>query len=279
MGAKATLGATTIWIQTSIGFFSIVEKPEDQQYNQLTIRSRIRSDLEALKLLHLPSLGKITDSRKTDYAFRAKVNRSDLAQALVNLVDCIGYSNFKNEVGAVQGKERSHVYGRVWSNLYELQLDPDRFEWNSSEAIEKMAVPAADSYGVVLLSPDGQTLLRKPSGGFGGYSWTYAKGQADDYESPKQTARRECLEETGYHCRFVGLLPQRYEGSTGATVFFVGVPVGEQEPFGPETAETRWVTVEEAHGLIQQTKNAIGRDRDQMVLCDLYRWLSARQTH
>ena len=224
-------------------------------------------------------MGRITESHKSDYQFRAKVSRFDLAQAMVNLVSSIGYSNFKNEVAAVQGKDRAKVYGKVWTQLYELQLDPDRFEWNSSEAIDKMAVPAADSYGVVLVSTSSQTLLRSVSAGFGDYLWTFAKGQQDGYESRQQTAKRECLEETGYRCRLIGLLPQRYQGTTGSTVFFVGVPDGEQQPFGPETEETRWANIGEAHQLIQETTNPIGRDRDQMVLCDLYRWLSDRQKH
>ena len=195
------------------------------------------------------------------------------------LPSIIGYSNFKNEVQAVQGKDRAKVYGKVWTQLYELQLDPDRFEWNSSEAIDKMAVPAADAYGVLLVSTNGQTLLRRVSGGFGGYCWTFAKGTPDGYESSQQTATRECLEETGYRSKLVGLLPHRYQGSTGSAVFFVGAPDGEQQPFGTETEETRWVDIQEAHSLIQQTTNPIGRDRDQMILCDLYRWMMERQKH
>ena len=195
------------------------------------------------------------------------------------MIGSIGYSNFKNEIQTVQGKDRAKVYGKVWTQLYQLQLEPEAFEWDSTTAIEKMAVPAADAYGVLLVSTSGQTLLRKPSEGFGGYSWTFAKGQPNKYETPQETARRECVEETGYLCRLIGLLPQRYQGSTGTTVFFVGVPMGEQQPFGPETAQTRWTTIEEAYQLIQQTTNPIGRDRDQMILCDLYRWLCARQKH
>lgn len=224
-------------------------------------------------------MGMIIESNKTDYQFRAKVSRVDLAQAMVQLVSSIGYSNFKNEVAAVQGKKRANLYGRVWSELYQLQLEPESFEWDSSTAIDRMTIQAADAYGVVLVSPDGRTLLRKPSHGFGDYCWTFAKGQPEGYESPNRTATRECMEEAGYRCKLVGLLPQRYQGSTGSTVFFVGVPDGEQQPFGPETEATRWANIAEAHQLIQETTNAIGRDRDQMILCDLYRWLCARQKH
>lgn len=245
----------------------------------MTIRARIKSDLQCLKMLYLPQMGMIFESNKTDYQFRAKVSRVELAQAMVHLVSSIGYSNFKNEVQTVQGKDRAKVYGKVWTQLYQLQLEPEAFEWDSTTAIDRMAVPAADAYGVVLVSTSGQTLLRKPSRGFGGYSWTFAKGSPDGYESSQQTATRECLEETGFRCRLVGLLPQRYKGSTGTTVFFVGVPIGEPQSFGTETSEKRWVTVQEAHDLVSLTTNPIGRDRDQMILCDLYRWLCARQNH
>ncbi|WP_342129805.1 NUDIX hydrolase [Hydrogenophaga sp. OTU3427] len=256
-----------------------MQKEEDRQHDQLTIRSRIRSDLEALKLLYLPAMGSITESTRSDYQYRAKASRSDLAHAMVHLIGSIGYSNFKNEVQSVQGKNRASLYGRLRTELYQLQLEPEAFEWNSTAAIDKMAVPDADSYGVVLVSPEGQTLLRQVSGGFGGYCWTFAKGRPDGYESPQQTASRELLEEAGYHCKLIGLLPDRYMGTTGSTIFFVGVPVGDQQPFGTETEETRWVGIQEAHGLLQLTTDPIGRDRDQSVLCDLYRWMSARQEH
>ena len=195
------------------------------------------------------------------------------------MVGTIGYSNFKDEVASVQGKDRAHVYGKVWTQLYKLQLESENFDWDCNRAIEKMAVQASDAYGVGLLSPSGQTLLRRVSGGFGGYCWSFAKGMPDEFETPQQTARRELFEESGYRCKLVGLLPQRYQGSTGTTVFFVGVPDGEQQPYGPETSTTRWVTIQEAHSLIQQTTNAIGRDRDQSTLYDLYRWMSERQKH
>lgn len=198
---------------------------------------------------------------------------------MVNMVSTIGYSNFKSEIQTVQGKDRAKVYGKVWTQLYELQLEPETFEWDSASAIDRMAVPAADAYGVVLVFPEGQTLLRRVSAAFDGYVWTFAKGRSEGCETPQQTARRELFEETGFRCRLVGLLPQRYQGSSGTTVFFVGVPEGKQQAFGTETEETRWVDIQEAHSLIQQTTNPIGRDRDQMVLCDLYRWLSDRQKH
>ncbi|MFC7460606.1 NUDIX hydrolase [Hydrogenophaga defluvii] len=195
------------------------------------------------------------------------------------MIGSIGYSNFKNEIQAVQGKDRAKVYGKVWTQLYQLQLEPEAFEWDSSTAIEKMSVQAAESYGVILVSPERQTLLRRVSGGFGAYCWSFAKGRSEGYETPQQTAKRECFEETGYRSRLIGLLPGRYEGTTGTTSFFVGVPEGEPQVFGPETQEIRWVSLQEACELVSLTKNHVGRERDHSVICDLSRWLSDRQKH
>lgn len=227
----------------------------------------------------MPSMGRITENFNTDYRYRARVLKTDLSAAMGQMVTNIGYSNFKNEVASVQGKDRSHVYGKVWSQLYQLQLEPDDFEWDSHSAIENMAIPAANSYGVVLISPDKKTLLRRVSGAFGGYLWTFAKGCPDGYETPQETAKRECLEEMGIHCRLVGLLPKTYQGTTGSTVFFIGIPKGDPEPFGPETTETRWVTKDEALKLLSMTAHAAGRERDAAILNDLYRWISDRQSY
>ena len=58
------------------------------------------------------------------------------------------------------------------------------------------AVPAADAYGGVLIDPSGRVLLREPTGHFGGYAWTYAKGRPDPGESPSDAALREGRERT-----------------------------------------------------------------------------------
>jgi hypothetical protein len=46
-----------MWLITSIGFFSVVQKPGDKQNSTLTVRSRVRSDLAALKQHYLPGFG------------------------------------------------------------------------------------------------------------------------------------------------------------------------------------------------------------------------------
>ena len=45
-----------MWLMTPSGFFSIVQKPEDEQAGTLTIRARVRGDLERLRETCLPGM-------------------------------------------------------------------------------------------------------------------------------------------------------------------------------------------------------------------------------
>ena len=110
-----------MWIFADVGFFSIVRKPGDEDDGMVTIRARVRSDLERLREFYLPSLGNIVENGGTDYPFRARANQSDFADALRLIGENIGYSNFKSEVSARQGHHRAHVYSRVWTDLLALE--------------------------------------------------------------------------------------------------------------------------------------------------------------
>jgi hypothetical protein len=115
-----------MWLMTPLGFFSIVCKPDDAGGGTLTIRARVKSDLEALRRDFLPRLGAIVDGGGTDYRYRAKALRSEIADAVAGLVRQIDYSNFKDEVAARQGKHRADRYGRVWRALYDLEEPSER---------------------------------------------------------------------------------------------------------------------------------------------------------
>ncbi len=113
-----------MWLISPIGFFSIVQKPGDKQNDTLTVRSRIRSDLVALKQHYLPGLGPIQENEGTDYRFRAVAPRAEVSAAMALMVDKLDYSNFKSEVGKKQGYERASLYHQVWDVIYHLQTDP-----------------------------------------------------------------------------------------------------------------------------------------------------------
>jgi len=119
----------------------------------LTVRSRVRSDLAALKQHYLPSLGPIQESHDTDYRFRAVAPRAEVSAAMARLVDNLDYSNFKSEVGKKQGHKRAGLYHKVWDVLYHLQTDPEFAEKD----------PVAESYGDVVVSGGRKVLLREPT--------------------------------------------------------------------------------------------------------------------
>ena len=110
-----------MWLITPIGFFSIVQKPDDRQSDTLTVRARVASDLDALREHYLPELGPIAADRGTDYRFRAVAPRLAVAEAMRRLVHDLDYSNFKNTVAEQQGYQRAATYHKVWDALYTLQ--------------------------------------------------------------------------------------------------------------------------------------------------------------
>jgi hypothetical protein len=112
-----------MWIFTTIGFFSIVEKPDDN--GTLTVRSRVKEDIDRLREKFVPELGATVEHGGTDYPYRAKAPRAVVAAALSKLVTAIDYDNFKNAVAAADGHERAHAYHQVWNALLALEKAPD----------------------------------------------------------------------------------------------------------------------------------------------------------
>ncbi len=110
-----------MWIVTDRGFYSVVDKGEPE--GMLCVRSRVREDLENLCLLESMTAyaDSIRESALSDYRFRIFVEREDWVKAAADLAREIDYDNFKNAVGARQGKERKNAYTAVWGALYELQ--------------------------------------------------------------------------------------------------------------------------------------------------------------
>jgi hypothetical protein len=120
-------GSGSMWLITPIGFFSVVRKPTDTKNRTLTVRARVRSDLEALQAQYLPELGPIQESSVNDYRFRAVAPQSAVAAAMARLAETLDYSNFKDAVKQRQGAARAHLYHGVWDVLYRLQQEPNVF--------------------------------------------------------------------------------------------------------------------------------------------------------
>jgi len=110
-----------MWLITPTGFFSVVRKPSDAAAGTLTVRARVRADLDTLREQWLPTLGATRESRDTDYRFRATAPQTEVAAAMARMVEAIDYSNFKDEVARRQGSARAHRYHDVWAALMPLQ--------------------------------------------------------------------------------------------------------------------------------------------------------------
>lgn len=134
--------------------------------------------------------------------------------------------------------------------------------------------PARKAFGGVVVSRRGRILLRRPTHGFGGMSWTFPKGGQDAGETPQQTALREVREETGLHCTIIGKLPGTYQGETSSTEYFLMQPIGRQESFDDETEALAWVPLDEVSHYLEETVNDIGYFRDRAVLAQVYRTLN-----
>lgn len=110
-----------MWLVTTFGFFSAVEKPEDRGTPFLTVRARVRKDMVALLSRSTGRKPKILDDKRGDYRYRARVRRGVLARIVSDELLGLDYANFKDEVRARQGAPRERVYHRVWHELAELQ--------------------------------------------------------------------------------------------------------------------------------------------------------------
>lgn len=108
-----------MWIFTKYGFYSAVQDEKDS--NVIKIRARARDDL--VRLIEACELkSHIVETTDTDYAYRIFVGRSDLMRIMLDMVEGLDYTNFKNEVYARQGMPRYNTYHEVWDVMYRLQL-------------------------------------------------------------------------------------------------------------------------------------------------------------
>ncbi len=243
-----------MWLITPIGFFSIVQKPGNQQDDSLTLRSRVRGDLVALKR-YLPGLGPIQENKHSEYRYRAVAPRVEVQSAMARMIDDLGYDNFKSEVAKQQGHQRAALYHQVWDVLYSLQTDP---------AFADKAVDV-ENYGGVVVSGE-KVLLRAPAHLHGGYAWTFAKTKAKPGESPREAAVRAVREKTGYEANIRSDIPGEFNGSGSAACYYL--MDANHPPVKPnwQTSGLRWASFDEARELIRQSPNSAGLARDMAVL-------------
>ena len=114
-------------IFTTKGFFSVVEEENDP--DQVLIRSRLKKDIQSLKRLFnalgLKTEGIIVNAR-SDYKYRFMADRMDWILVMTRLMLDLNYRNFKDAVYKVDSREfrdnRHEAYFQVWTTMRKLQL-------------------------------------------------------------------------------------------------------------------------------------------------------------
>lgn len=101
-----------MWIFTTEGFISAVQKPGD---TDLTIRSRDRGSLASLAQI---TRHDIDTSQGTDYPYRVVVSREQFTQWLAGHAATLDYANFKSAVGRQRGHAFAHPLMDVWSAMH-----------------------------------------------------------------------------------------------------------------------------------------------------------------
>jgi len=170
--------------------------------------------------------------------------------------------------------------GRKVSEMEELNYDDKTSEQIHGELEGWEDPPDSEerTYGGILFDDEGKTLLREPSGHYGGYEWTLAKGSMDSPdEHPSKVAKREVMEETGQDGAIIGHVPQkirRKDMPEWGYYYFIMRSRGEHPgQMDSETASTKWVTKDEAIKMLSRTKDKYGRQRDIYALEKAYEQL------
>lgn len=101
-----------MWIFLSDSFLSVVDKG-DPSGQTLLVRARRRGDIERV----FPSAD-IIENAGTDYRYRARIDREQVALAMAEQVRAIRYPNYK---GAVHDEALHDACVNVWSAMARLQ--------------------------------------------------------------------------------------------------------------------------------------------------------------
>lgn len=255
-----------MWLFTTVGFFSVVQKPND---DDLTVRARVEEDLEKLRERYMPELSEVVVGGGMDYPFRATISHTDFARGLSQIATDINYDNFRNETGRLMGSDRQQVYSQVWKILMRLEHESysNRIRNDGHEDVWKRL-----SYGGIVINKQHKVLLREPMDHFGGYVWTFPTGSCHEGESPEEAAIREVEEETGIIGRIIQQLPGSFETDTTVNSYFLMTFERETDSEDIETLRVRWANEDEAEKLISMTTVPDLRDHDLEALKTAYRF-------
>lgn len=262
-----------MWLICEQGTFTIVQK---LSASRLTVRAHVASDLERLRSTYLPELGPTELEDDEEFAFSAVCTHEQLGDAMRSIAEEIDYGSLRRRLAQQGDGARAAVYDQAARAMSGLEdLIPRVTQASGASDFPTLDSRAEVGFGGVLVDRElGQLLLRKPTGHFGGYAWTIAKGRPLPGEEPHETAVREVYEETGYRARIIEPIPQWFEGDHSVVGLYVMEPLGEPEPFEAYTQSVRWVDPHEAYELVSENRTPRGRRRDRRVVHTIENWLA-----
>lgn len=164
------------------------------------------------------------------------------------IINGVSLKSVKDEVGNPDSEPEKVT--EYFSNIPDVEVDEP----------ENAAV---NSTGVVFIEPDGRIWIRKVSGGFGGYNYSFSKGKTENGISFQQNALKETYEELGFVGNITGFIADM-EGTTGVSRFYLGERTGgSPADAGWETENVVLLTPDEALG--QGGEDYLNMPRDQKL--------------
>lgn len=164
------------------------------------------------------------------------------------------------------------------TGIYSKTGDPAPKPTGHWEGIPDVALPdgpgatgtPAKASGIILLNPDGKVWIRKVSGAFGGYEYSFAKGQVEPGLTEQQNAHKELYEEMGLEGTVDDVLGT-FKKTTGTAKYFIGTKTGgDPSKFEFETESVHLVTLNEA-------ENLLNHHSDKEVLAALKAHMAAKK--
>lgn len=155
--------------------------------------------------------------------------------------------------GEINGIPIKHAEPRDWTSL------PDRIE---EPPAPNLPPGMKLSAGVVCVEPDGRIWVVEPSGHFGGYEHTFAKGRIEPGHTMQQTAMKEAYEEMGLNVQLTGHLRDA-EGSTTITRYYTA------KRLNGDPADAHWETDKVKLATPDSLKTMLNVKRDRETLSQL----------
>lgn len=103
-----------MWIFINNAFYSIVD-PSNGKSEKLSVRARFSGDIKR----NFPNVVESYTPNR-DYAFRAEIDRNEVAMVIANRISNIDYSNFKDSVNE---NWRHDIYADVWESMWHAQFE------------------------------------------------------------------------------------------------------------------------------------------------------------